>query len=516
MTVLNTKSMRVLPRYVRERTATIAIMFALMGPIIIGAMGMALDYAQAYLVKQRLEQAIDAAALAAAASSTDAADIEQRVRDFFAANYPPEKLGVTFDPVVVVTGDIVQVTGNADYETTFLRVLGIEEIDVSANTTVQREVQGLEVALVLDNTGSMASNNNIQSLKDASEAFINIMFDRASNPNFIRIGMVPYANSVRVGRYGLGLNPDGSDYDGDAFVTLPPGVSYTNDHTSDDWYGCVIEYNDTGYTSAATHFAGSKGQLWYDTGGNPDGHGWDPRDGNNDPYDNDVLDEYEGPWDIYAYGRVISNGQECDDYGGYSNYRCSDCTGWSGRCNSSYCFCWRSDSNHGTNQSCPYAYVMPLSSDRDALIEHLDDMTPHGNTLGNIGMLWGSRLISPEPPFEEASPWDDVNWRKAVVMMTDGDNTRDGTYSAFWFRNKHNLTVGDFNERFEETCEDLKEKGVTIYTITFSSGTSENTKGYYERCASSEDQYYDAPTQEKLIEVFQTIARELSNLYIKG
>lgn len=516
MTALKDQICTMMRNYIRNTAAAIAIAFAVMAPVIVGSAGMALDYSQAYLVQQRLAQAIDAAALAAAAASTDAAEIEQRVQDFFDANYPPDRLGVTFDPHVTVNGDEVHVRGEAYHDTFFLKIIGIDEIDVSAETTVQREVRGLEVAMVLDNTGSMAWNGNIDALKEASESFINILFDRTSNPNYIRIGMVPYANTVRVGRYGLGLEPDGGDYDGEPFVNLPPGMSYTTDHTSANWYGCVVEHNDTGYTDAATHVPNSKGQLWLDTGGNPDGHGWDPRDTNNDPYPNDVFNDYEGPWDIYAYGRAISRNQECDWYGGYSNSRCSDCTGYSGRCESDYCFCWRSNSNHGTNLSCPYAYIMPLTSDRDDLIDHLDNMIPHGNTLGNIGMLWGGRLISPNPPFEEASDWDDVNWRKAVVMMTDGDNTRDSRYSSFWFRNKHGLTVTDFNQRFEETCEALKDQGVTIYTVTFTSGINEDTKGYYERCASSLDQYHDAPTQEKLIEVFETISRELSNLHIKG
>lgn len=503
-------------KYIKDTVGAIAIAFALMAPVIIGAGGMALDYAQAYLVQQRLHQAIDAAALAAAASSSDATVIEQKVKDFFEANYPPEKIGATFEPVVTVSGEEITVSGRAQYITFFLNVIGIDELEVEAETTVVREVQGLEVVLVLDNTGSMSSNNNIDSLKDATESFINILFDRTSNAETIKIGMVPYANSVRVGRYGLGLTPDGETYgDGDVFVNLPPGMSYTTDHTSDDWYGCVVEHEADGFDAAATHVSGSKGQLW-ESGGRMDGHGWSPYSSRNDPYPDDVEDNYEGPWDIYAYGRAIPYDDRCSRYSGYSNSRCSDCTGSYGRCRSDYCFCWRSDSNNGTNLSCPKAYVMPLTSDRDALLDHIDNMVPHGNTLGNIGMVWGYRVLSPEPPFEEAQPWDNTQWRKAIIMMTDGDNTRDGTYSSFWFRNKHNLSVTNFNERLEETCENMKEQGVTVYTITFESGVSSTTRGFYERCASSEDQYYDAPTQQDLIDVFEQIARELSNLHIRS
>lgn len=502
--------------YIRDTSAAIAVMFAVMAPVVVGAAGMALDFSQAYLVQQRLHQALDAAALAAAASSTDAATIEQKVQDFFDVNYPPEKLGATFDPEVQIIGDEVIVTGQADYLTFFLGILGIHDITVSAETVVQRQVQGLEVALVLDNTGSMASNNNIDALKDATESFINILFSRTSNPDFIKIGMVPYANTVRVGRYGLGLTPDGDTYgDGDVFVNLPAGVNYTTDHTSSDWYGCVVEHKEDGYTPTATHVSNSKGQLWQD-GTSMDGHGWDPDSGSNDPYDYDVLDDYEGPWDIYAYGRVISNNQKCSWYSGYSNSRCSDCTGSYGRCDSDYCFCWRSDYSHGTNRSCPYAYIMPLTSDQDALIDHLDNMVPHGNTLGNIGMTWGYRLISPDAPFEESSDWDNDNWRKAVVLMTDGNNTDDSTYSSYWFASKNNMTVTKYNERLEETCEAMKERDIIIYTVTFTSGINDTTKGFYRRCASSEDQYFDAPTQEELIDVFEQISRELSNLHIKS
>lgn len=498
-------------RYVRNTSGTIAVAFAVMVPVVVGSAGMALDFAQAYLVQQRLAQALDAAALAAAASASDEASIQQKVEEFFDANYPAEKLGITFDPHVVVNGDEVIVTGNANYLTFFLHIIGIEQIEVIAETVVQREVQGLEVVLVLDNTGSMASNNNIAALKTASENFIDILFSRTSDPDYIKIGMVPYSNSVRVGRYGLGQNPDGSAYDGDSFVTLPSGVSFTTSRSSTtNWYGCVVEHKDTGYSDAATHVSGSYGQLWRD-GTNWRGHGWNPAVNTNDPYPADTLDNYEGPWDIYMFGKVITSGQQCSG-SGYSSSRCSNCTGGSSTCASSYCFC----RNSSTQQGCPYAHVMPLTSDRDALVENLDTMVPDGNTLGNIGMTWGYRLLSPEAPFEEAHDWDNEFWKKAIVMMTDGDNTENGTYSSYWFTNRNNMTVTKFNTRFEQTCEALKEQGVTIYTVTFASGINDTTKGYYRRCASSEDQYFDAPSQEDLINVFEQISRELSNLHIKS
>ena len=497
--------------YWDDTSGTLVVAFGIMAPILIGVVGMSLDYSQAYLVKQRLAQALDASALAAAAYSSSEAEIEQRVKDFFDANYPDDKIGFAFEPNVQVVGDEVRVTGDARYNTVFLRVLGINYIDVSAATIVLREVQGLEVVLVLDNTGSMASYNNIDALKTGAQNFINILFDSAQEPEFIRVGLVPYANTVNVGRYGLGEYPDGSTYgDGTAFVNLPSGVSYTTNKSSGTgWNGCVVEHVDDGFDSSATHEPNTYGQLWR-SGSSWDGHGWDAAQWNNDPYDYDVLDDYEGPWEIYMYGKVVGYNSKCSG-GSYGASRCSNCGG-DGRCNSTYCYCRYKKPNNG----CPKATVKPLSSDRDALLDHLDVMGTEGNTLGNIGMAWGYRLISPEFPFEEAHDWENFYWKKAIVMMTDGDNTLNGTYSSFWFTNKNNMNVTKFNDRFAETCEAIKEHGVTIYTVTFTSGINENTKDYYRECASSEDQYFDAPTQEELIDVFETIARELSNLHIKG
>lgn len=475
-----------LPAYCRDRAGAIAIMFAFMAPVIIGSAGFALDYAQAYLVQQRLSQAIDAAALAGAASSDDEDAIEEKVKEFFDKNYPPEKLGVTFEPKVRVDGDKVYVTGTAYHATTMLRILGIDKIDVEAKTTVNREVRAIEVALVLDNTGSMSTNNNIRKLKEAAQEFVRIMFDAARNDNLVRIGLVPYANAVRVGSYGLGKNPDGTQYaDGEKFVNLPVGWTTTTNHrhtNQKQWFGCVIESNP---------------------------NGWNPKSKTNDPYPRDVLDNYEGPWDVYDYETSYSSSYNKDD---------PDMVCLGNKTN-----CYKHQSHNNPTQNCPYAQIVPLTSDRDKLVAAIgnpqndtDGMRAYGNTLGNIGMAWGARLISPEKPFTEGSEWDNLFWKKAIIMMTDGVNTNDSHYSAFWRRKNHQLDTADYDNKFAETCEALKEKGVIIYTITFGNNNSiPNTlKGYYRDCASSEDKYTHTNNQDVLVAIFQRIARELSILHI--
>ena len=514
---------------------TIAVAFGLLAPVLIGAVGVSMDVSQAYLVRQRLNGALDASALAAAATSEDEDEIESRVREFLRANYPAEKIGVLDEDniEILVSQSEVVVTARAYFPTTFTRVFGFDRINVSSSVTVAREIKGLEVALVLDNTGSLGSSN-MNAVRTAAQNFVTILFDRVLEPEDIKIGIVPYAASVRVGRYGQGLFADGTAGYGVPFVTLPSGTSYTSSHTSSsNWNGCVIEHKDNYYNEAATHVANTKGQLWTTSGtglctsaSNCRGHGWEPGITTNDPYPDDTLDDYEGPWDIYMSGKVISSGEECDDYSssGYTNSRCSSCSGTGGNCNKTYCYCWRSQPNDG----CPYANVRPLTSDEAALTATIASMDYHGSTYSNIGMAWGMRLISPDEPFIEGSEWGDEEWNKAIVLMTDGEMSPSSAYSGYWDSNKtansisSGSNVDELNDRLLEVCEWLKDepRNVIIYTITFDHATSdisEDTKEIYRQCASEPkaDHYFEAPSQANLITAFEQISGALANLHLK-
>jgi hypothetical protein len=141
-------------------------------------------------------------------------------------------------------------------------------------------------------------------------------------------------------------------------------------------------------------------------------------------------------------------------------------------------------------------------------------MEAEGHTLGNFGLVWGWRVISPEFPFQEGSPYGDREWDKVIIMMTDGVNTMHPYYSAYGPTYTHNVDPGDLNEKMEDVCHNIKQEDILLYTITFESGVDENTKDYFRNCASSPDKYHDAPSQEDLITVFEQISRELSNLHI--
>ncbi|HPD83048.1 MAG: TadE/TadG family type IV pilus assembly protein [Alphaproteobacteria bacterium] len=465
--------------FIRHQSGVIAVAFGLLIPVIMASVGLSVDMAQAYLVKARLSSALDAAALAAAATgSDDEALIQDKVDTFMEANYPEGRIGSKVAIDVELNGDEITVTATARLDTAFMNLFGYETVDVDASTTVRREVRGLEVVMVLDNTGSMSTDNNIGTLKTATANFIQILFQNVSDPSYIRIGLVPYASSVNVGPYGLGINYDDTPY-GTPFV-VPP---------DDDVYASYY-YGMNPYTK--NYYGIAEADLEYDTTQKGQWHGCVLAE--DYPLD---IEDHAGPWEMYRH-----------DYNGHDYYKYR--SSYSGTLGDYY------NAYYGPNIYCPVQSIVPLSSDEAFLLDSADNMTASGATLGNFGMAWGWRVISPEEPFTEGADYDDQQWDKVVLIMTDGINTMSDVYSAYGRTNEHNINASDLDDRFAEVCVAMKEKNILIYAVTFDDGVDEDTKDLFRNCATAPSNYHDAPTQSDLQDVFEQIARELSNLYIKS
>ncbi len=420
--------------YVRETAAATAVAFALMIPVVVGAAGMSVDLATAYLVHQRLTHALDAAALAAAASATQQGDVEAVVNQFMEKNYPESEIGAVYNIRVTIDGHDVRVSANASFDTYFMRILGIETVEVAADTTVAREIMGLEVVMVLDVTGSMSTNNNIAALRTAAKNFVQILTSSAVYEDSVKIGLVPFSTAVNVGPYGLGKTPAGDYYD-TPFVSNPNNYTFNqSSNATNRWWGCVLER----------------------------------------AYPEDTTDSQPSwRWNMYRY------------------------------------------SSSAPNTNCNKAYILPLTSSKSTLDTRINALTASGNTLSNVGMAWGYRVISPGFPFQEGVEFDDQDVRKAVLLMTDGDNNIGNAYSAYGPWTNLRLTDEDLNERLVETCENMKDDGIVIYTVTFTSNINKRTKDFFKACATDEDKWFDAPSQADLREAFEFIARELANIHIR-
>jgi Flp pilus assembly protein TadG len=158
----------------------ILIMAALCLVVLIGSVGLAIDSGLGYMVKAKLNAAVDSAAIAAARAVTQGADeaaqtasAQQAAREFFAANYPAGYLGTTpsfNDPTITFNkGQVtVNAAATAVVPVSFMRVLNFNLLNVAAaGQTIRRD---LDMAFVVDTSGSMIPSQ-VQ-VRDNSELFL--------------------------------------------------------------------------------------------------------------------------------------------------------------------------------------------------------------------------------------------------------------------------------------------------------------------------------------------------------
>jgi Flp pilus assembly protein TadG len=207
----------------REAThGTIALVFALTIFAVILVVGLAIDGARAYGVSSRVLAALDAAALAAAKMLDDEnnadSDIEVRARNFFAAQVNDTTMaGLQLAmPAVRIdrTLNEVEVSVDVTLTTTFGQLAGIDNFRFPRSSKVVYDMKRVELAMVLDITGSMcAPCDKIDALKLAAEDIVDTMLTSDAPYGYVRVGLVPYSASVNAGSYSgpvsAGASSDG-------------------------------------------------------------------------------------------------------------------------------------------------------------------------------------------------------------------------------------------------------------------------------------------------------------------
>lgn len=495
----------------REKTGNIALIFALSLLPIVAATGAAVDVSRALQVRARLASALDAAGLAAGRSVSDSEEVITDVANaYFQANYPASELGVPGELSVAITDNVITLTADAQIDTTIMKLFGFDEINVGAATEITRETTGLEVALVLDNTGSMASNNKIGALRTATVDLINILFGEEAFPEKLKVSIVPFVTSVNVNNASwdmdwIDTNAE-SMYHGENFNN-EDGAPISHMELFDrvgntDWKGCVEARPEPFDTTDDAPNAGNPDTLWVP-------YFWPDEPGGNNT--GSFHNKYRAD---SVSGSQQARQRSLVKYNGSNDFSIDETP----------------SSTLGPNKSCPDV-IEPLTNDRDLLLQRADDLIQwsFGGTNVPQGMAWGWRVLSPTPPFTEGAEYDDPEVNKAMIILTDGrnefvteSNFNRSDYTGYGYLGKQRLGPGIntpseaepiLDEKVVQLCENIKAEGIRVYTITFQL-TSGGLIDIFRDCATTPAQYFDSPSNEDLQEVFQTIATELSNLRI--
>ena len=87
---------------------------------------------------------------------------------------------------------------NGNMLTSLLKAVGIKAIGFASSATVGKGNGSVEVALVLDNSGSMAGQA-IADLRVATQNLTSVLYAGYEGTDKVRVGIVPFAGSVNVG-----------------------------------------------------------------------------------------------------------------------------------------------------------------------------------------------------------------------------------------------------------------------------------------------------------------------------
>ena len=156
-----------LGRFLQDRRAAVAPILGLLIFPMVGAVGAAVDYSRAAAVRTAMQTAIDSTALmlSKTAQNLTPAQINTSANNYFTALFNrPEASNVQIATQFSSQQQgsfTLAVTGTADVSTMFWRLMGQDMVHLTTTGEVIWGIKKLNLALALDNTGSMAQSSKM-------------------------------------------------------------------------------------------------------------------------------------------------------------------------------------------------------------------------------------------------------------------------------------------------------------------------------------------------------------------
>jgi Flp pilus assembly protein TadG len=245
-------------RLLLDRAAGVAPLLGLCFIPLVGAVGAAVDYSRAASVRTSMQMALDSTALMLSkeAQGLNTAQLGSKATAYFNALFQrPEASNVQitqeFSSPALSTFSL-KITGTTTVPTVFWRVLGTDHVDITATGEVLWGIKKLNLALALDNTGSMSSSSKMTELKKAAHTLLTTLQNAAQTPGDVKVSIIPFATDVNVGTGNLGAGwIDWTDWE--AVNGTCSNNSYTNKSSCEShsktwtpanhntWNGCVYD-----------------------------------------------------------------------------------------------------------------------------------------------------------------------------------------------------------------------------------------------------------------------------------
>jgi Flp pilus assembly protein TadG len=185
------------------RGGNVVITFALATLPILGFVGAAVDYSRANSMKAAMQTALDSTALMLSKeASTDTEDqLKANALKYFTALFNRSEAQNIAINVAYNTdgGSKVVISATAQLPADFTKILGYDMFNVNAQSTSKWGITRLRVALVLDNTGSMADDGKMPALQSATQGLLTQLQGAVTTAGDVYVSIVPFVKDVNVG-----------------------------------------------------------------------------------------------------------------------------------------------------------------------------------------------------------------------------------------------------------------------------------------------------------------------------
>lgn len=520
-----------LGRFGRDQRGGVVVILALSLLPMIGLTGAAVDYSLASARKAKLQAAVDAVAIALAPMTLDSSDDQllSQARKVFVSVMPdadPTLLRIT------VSGNRTELTAEAssDYDPRFGSFFGKAKIPVDAKAMSRVSDTTYEIALVLDNSTSMANmaggRSKVDAAKEAASGLVDTVFATPAMASRTKIAVVPYTSSVHVGaeyRTAPWVDAQGWSKIHWENVTKPAGIASRFelfDGLNEPWGGCFESRPDgMAFTDEAPSSARPDSLFVPMFAPDEPGDKLATAYGAETVRNSYLNDDGEGACAATPLPAEWTPRQQlgCKYNINKDPAKISVPTHWGIR--------------GGPNFMCNAVKLLRMSSSSSTIRAKLQEMRAVGDTSIFEGIAWGWRTLSPSAPFSDGRAYGRPENRKVIILLSDGNNnwlqqnnTNRSLYSPMGFWTNDRLTTGLVDQasantlldtRTKDVCQNAKTAGVLIYTVgiklpgqTLPASWSDLITG----CASDVDgrrQAYIAENGDEVIAIFQEIARNI-------
>ena len=523
--------------FMKDRRGNVAITFAFFLTILIAVAGLAIDYARGVWAQRDIQAATDTAVMGLAVlPPSNGRDGRERAISHLNANS-------RFDPQIselilpsqaqLASGDVrIRLATVYRLPTTFMQIFGVYYLEVGAVAEATRRFQRIQIALALDNSGSMI-NGRIEALRSAATTVVDTLAYGKDRTEDIEFALVPFSGTVNVGANyqnsgwidRSGVAPNHSTYLISKPVKIATGTMQSSTNQFDlfqalnePWGGCVeARVNGLDVSDEAPH--PSKPESLFVPTFAPDEPGAkmtaDMPSSAGAWTNSYIADTGVAASACPAPTSDFSRMRWTCKYYGATLQKPAPKTVLSGGI------------PNGPNLTCTTPPLTRLTKNAASVKEAIKAMIPFGGTNIAEGAAWGFRTLSRNGPFAEGMPADaeKQGGKRILIVMTDGDNWYDRVDNApaSLLRSRYGAYGYVAENRVEQTnwtgpmpgmdaktlavCTNAKDNGIDVYTVGLS--VSAVGKTMLTACASRPDKAFMVSDNAALVKAFKEIANKI-------